>query len=127
MQTGSGPLSAGIGGNGSKAYRCSACESVITYADRLIAVLGIKRHGFTNPAGVFCDFFTFSSCPGAITLGNPTEEYSWFYGYGWSLALCQSCSSHLGWHYKATSRLRGVPEFWGILVQRILAFPGVIE
>jgi hypothetical protein len=127
MQTGSGPFSAGIGGNGSKSYRCSECNSVITYADRIIAVSGSKRHSFTNPAGVFCDFFTFSSCPGAFALGDPIVEHSWFPGYGWSLALCLGCGNHLGWLYKEVSTRQEVPEFWGILVTQVLPLQGVIE
>ena len=96
MQTRSSPFYAGIGGNGSKAYLCSACNSVITYSDRLVAVSGSKRHSFTNPAGVFCEFFTFSSCPGAVTFGDPTEEHSWFPGYSWSLALCKAAATIWG-------------------------------
>ena len=124
MQTGSGPLSAGIGGNGSKVYRCSACNSVISGPDRLVAVSGAKRHWFTNPVGVLCDFFTFLSCPGAVAFGEPTEEHSWFPGYSWSFALCQGCGNHLGWHYKAASGWEEVPEFWGILVHQVLPFQG---
>ena len=127
MENGSGPFSAGIGGNGSKAYRCLACNSVITYSDRLVAVSDTKRHRFTNPAGVICDFLTFSSCPGAATFGDPTDEYSWFPGYSWSFALCQNCSNHLGWHYRAASKLPELPEFWGILIHRVLPHQGEME
>jgi hypothetical protein len=124
MQTGSGNFTAGMGGNGSKAYRCLACNSVVTYSDRLVAVSGSKRHRFTNPAGVICEFLTFFSCPGAMTFGNPTEENSWFPGYGWNFALCQSCGNHLGWHYIAASMLEESPEFWGILVYQIVPHQG---
>ena len=127
MQEGTGPLSAGIGGNGSKAYRCSACNSVITSSDRLVPVSGMNRHNFTNPAGVFCDFFTFSSCPGALAFGDPIVEHSWFPGYGWSVALCENCGNHLGWHYKAVSTLQELPEFWGILVDQVLLYHGAIK
>ena len=126
MQITSGPLSAGIGGNGSKAYRCSACDSVITYSDRLVAVSGAMRHRFINPVGILCEFFTFSSCPGGITFGDPTEEHSWFPGYCWSLALCRGCGNHLGWHYRACLEFKDLPQFWGILVHQLLTDQGVI-
>jgi hypothetical protein len=100
---------------------------MITYSDRLVAVSGEKRHLFTNPAGVSCEFFTFASCPGAVAVGDPTEEYSWFPEYGWSFALCESCGNHLGWHYKAASGLHEFPEFWGILVNRVLPHQGVTQ
>jgi len=120
MKTESGSFSAGMGGNGSKSYQCSACNSVVTYSDRLVVVSGSMRHGFANPIGVFCDFYTFSSCPGAVAFGTPTEEFSWFAGYFWNLALCKSCNSHLGWHYTADPQSEGLPEFWGILAHKIL-------
>jgi len=128
MQKGTGSPSSEIGENQSKAYRCTGCKSVITYSDRLVALLGDNWHRFRYSAGVFCELFTFSSCPGAFNIGHPNENYSWFPGYGWSFALCQKCGNHLGWHYKASSRLSEIveftgieelPEFWGIMVKRV--------
>ena len=128
MQEGKGSLSAGIGENESKAYRCASCKSVITCSDLLVDLLGKNRHRLKYSAWVFCDLFTFSSCPGAFNIGQPNENHSWFPGYGWSFALCQKCGNHLGWHYKASSWLPEVaefmgieqmPEFWGIVVQRV--------
>src|SRR5208282_1989638 len=124
MQTVSSPLCSGTGGNGAKAYRCSFCISVITYSDRQIAVSDSKRHTFINPAGISCEFYTFSSCPGAITFGYATEEHTWFPGYIWSLALCRHCSTHLGWHYQSVTESEELTEFWGILVNQILAHQG---
>jgi hypothetical protein len=104
-------------GNGTKAYRCMFCKSVVTYSDQAIYILGNKVHSFTNPTGMRCDFYTFSSCLGAIAVGDATVEHTWFLGYRWSLALCQHCGSHLGWYYEGTSDPR---TFWGILIYHLL-------
>ena len=56
----------GAGGNGAKAFQCSACGGLITHSDRLLAYGGTSRHLFENPAGVECDFHTFASCQGAM-------------------------------------------------------------
>jgi hypothetical protein len=129
MQTGTDSLSAGTNGGRSKAYKCSVCKSVISYSNRLVAVLGKKWHRMKYSAGdAFCELFTFSSCPGALNIGDPNEGYSWFPGYVWSLALCRRCGNHLGWHYKAGPGLpmavesigiEELPEFWGITVQQV--------
>jgi len=120
MNNSSSSLFAETGGNGTRAYRCSECSSVVTYSDRLTAVSGSKTHTFTNPAGMRCDVQTFSSCPGAIAIGQPTGEYTWFPGYEWSLAVCRHCGSHLGWYYEAASEQTGPKDFWGILTYHLI-------
>jgi hypothetical protein len=74
-----------------------------------------------NPAGIEFDFQTFSSCAGAITLGEATVEHTWFSGYAWCFAFCRQCGQHLGWYYEDVSSLNRPPAFWGILVSRIFS------
>jgi hypothetical protein len=108
-----------IGGNGAKAYVCNACGGLTTHSDQLLAVEGQNRHFFVNPGGVECDFYTFSSCPGAVGLGEVTEVHTWFPGYGWCMAFCVHCGQHLGWNYEALSALKRPFSFWGILVSHV--------
>jgi len=108
------------GGNGAKAFQCSACGSLITHSDRLLVFGGTSRHLFVNPAGVECDFHTFASCQGAIAFGEPTEEHSWFSGYAWRMAFCRHCGQHLGWFYEGVTSSRRPRGFWGLLVSRIV-------
>ncbi|MFH0786971.1 MAG: cereblon family protein [Pseudomonadota bacterium] len=108
-----------IGGNGARAYQCSACGGLITYSDRLIPIEGTNRHFFVNPAGAELNFHTFQSCPGAISIGEPTEEQTWFSGYYWRMAFCSHCGQHLGWYYEAISRYDRPSEFWGIIVNNL--------
>jgi hypothetical protein len=108
-----------IGGNGAKAYLCGACGSLMTHSDQLLLVDGQSRHFFVNPAGVECDFYTFSSCPGAMALGEATEAHTWFSGYGWRMAFCVHCGQHMGWYYEAISAVKRPVAFWGILVSQL--------
>ncbi|MGE5839219.1 MAG: cereblon family protein [Deltaproteobacteria bacterium] len=110
----------GAGGNGAKAFQCGACGSLITHSDRLVPLGGTVRHLFVNPGGVECDFYTFSSCQGAIAYGEPTEEHTWFPGYAWCMAFCRQCGQHLGWLYEGVASSRWSPGFWGLLVSRIV-------
>ena len=124
MHSPSSSLYTEAGGNGARVYRCSFCGSVVSYSDRLAAISGSTTHSFTNPAGMRCDLHTFSSCPGAMTIGQPTGEYTWFPGYEWSLALCRHCGNHLGWHYVGVSEQADPKEFWGILTYHLVIDSG---
>jgi hypothetical protein len=110
-----------IGGNGARAFQCASCSGLITHSDRLLLIGGKTRHFFVNPMGVECDFYTFASCPGALALGEATDEHTWFSGYAWRMAFCQHCSHHLGWHYEGTMRSRRPSDFWGILVSSLVS------
>jgi len=111
----------GISGNGAETYQCAACRGLITHSDRLLLINASDRHFFLNPAGVECDFRTFSDCPGAVAHGGATEVHTWFPGYRWRMAFCRQCGQHLGWHYEAVSTLERPREFWGILVSHLVA------
>jgi hypothetical protein len=110
-----GSVTGGIGGNGNKNYGCAACGTVVTSADRVIAVDGGRKHRFVNPAGVECELYTFSACPGATTVGPAVLQHTWFTGYRWRLAFCAHCGEHLGWRYETVTRRRPA-EFWGLIV-----------
>ena len=110
----------GVSGNGAKVYQCLGCGSLITYSDRLLSVSGSSRHLFLNPAGVQCDFYTFTDCPGATVLGGATEDHTWFPGYRWRMAFCRLCAQPLGWHYEAVTGFERPSEFWGILVNHLV-------
>jgi hypothetical protein len=112
---------AGTGGNGARAFQCSVCDGLITQSDRLLVLDGTDRHLFVNPAGVECDFYTFTRCPGAMAFGDATLEHTWFSGYSWRMAFCRYCSQHLGWYYEGMMRSNRPYEFWGMLVSRLVS------
>jgi hypothetical protein len=110
----------GVGGNGARVYQCIACGALIAHSDQLLRIGTSNRHLFVNPAGVECDFHTFSSCQGGVAHGPATEADTWFPGYRWRMAFCRHCGQYLGWHYKAVSMLERPNEFWGILVNYLV-------
>jgi hypothetical protein len=56
----------GVSGNGVETYQCAGCRGLVTHSDRLLRINASDRHFFLNPAGVECDFYTFSDCPGGF-------------------------------------------------------------
>jgi hypothetical protein len=108
-------------GNGGKAYKCSGCHRVITHSDKLLQISGKIKHSFVNPAGVECDFYTFSTCPGAVAVGSGTTLHSWFVGYAWRMGFCGECGRHLGWYYEGVSESARPHNFWGVLLSGLIA------
>ena len=97
-----------------KRLLCGLCGYYITSRDRALEKSGIRVHVFTNPAGMTFRIGCFSSAPGCVTAGAPTEEYTWFPGYSWSFALCGSCMTHLGWFYES-----GSDGFYGLILANL--------
>lgn len=47
------------------------------------------------------DVLTVSSTVNTRTAGAPSEEFSWFPGYRWTVCVCARCSQHVGWRFDA--------------------------
>ena len=62
----------------------------------------------------------FAAAPGCTVVGQPSEEFTWFAGTRWQVAVCASCGTHLGWRYERISG--GI--FFGLLLDRLVADPG---
>ncbi len=97
-----------------KPLHCSACGGVVTSDGLRIGVGGSHRHTFFNPAGVVFELGCFRRAPGCIRVGEPSGEFSWFAGYVWSLALCLTCNSQLGWFFAG-----GDYTFYGLIINRL--------
>jgi hypothetical protein len=102
--------------------RCRQCLAEITRPAYRIAVLGAYQHTFANPAGIVFDIGCFSFVTGITHTGPETDEFTWFQGYQWKIALCRECLVHLGWRFGAPHR----STFYGLIVDR-LRFPGTGE
>jgi hypothetical protein len=44
-------------------------------------------------------------------------EFTWFPGYGWRLALCAKCNTHLGWEFRG----RDEHGFLGLILSALIA------
>lgn len=97
---------------------CRQCGRVITDMSKQIVVNGAHRHTFANPEGIVYEIGCFISAPGCVYTGTPTDEFTWFKGFSWRVALCQICLTHLGWLYIGSAYYR----FNGLILERLI-FP----
>jgi hypothetical protein len=97
-----------------KGLFCRFCSHLITSEEHSLAVNGRHRHTFFNPAGIIYEIRCFGSAEGCSLHGPPTDEFTWFAGYIWRLALCASCFAHLGWSFSSTNDL-----FYGLIEQNL--------
>ncbi|WP_291323465.1 cereblon family protein [Desulfonatronospira sp.] len=95
---------------------CYGCMSRITSQDAGINVNGSHRHVFVNPHGLFFEIGCFSWAVNCLGTGPSTEEFSWFPGYAWQIAVCVSCLMHLGWRYEAPD----TGGFYGLIMDRLI-------
>lgn len=93
---------------------CRVCSHTITSEDQRIEVAGSHRHTFFNPAGIVFELGCFAKAPGCGLLGEASDEFSWFTGYVWRVALCVRCGAHLGWHFQS-----GETGFYGLIVSNL--------
>ena len=101
---------------------CRHCSQLITRpADRILKD-GLHRHTFANPVGVVYEIGCFNSAPGCRSVGPATDEFTWFSGYLWRVAICAKCLTHLGWHFIST----GGHGFHGLILDRLI-IPGPQE
>lgn len=101
--------------HGGKILRCRSCGAPITTDEERTVIAGGSVHDRVNPAGIRFRFGCFRSAAGALVVGGPTSEHTWFPGYSWSFALCAACRVHLGWHFQGP----GLPSFFGLIVDRL--------
>lgn len=99
---------------------CAACRYLVTHQDERIPVQGGHEHRFTNPHGITYHIGCYRKADGCSAVGELTMEFTWFPGYGWRIALCGNCQTHLGWRFQS-----GTEYFHGLIVNRLTsAGPG---
>jgi hypothetical protein len=74
------------------------------------------HHTFANPHGMVFEIGCFLSAEGCVTLGPATDAFSWFKGYGWEIAYCRNCQTHLGWWFVSG----GAHGFYALILDRLL-------
>eukprot|EP01102_Stenamoeba_stenopodia_P005766 TRINITY_DN1649_c0_g2_i1.p1 TRINITY_DN1649_c0_g2~~TRINITY_DN1649_c0_g2_i1.p1 ORF type:complete len:525 (+),score=127.13 TRINITY_DN1649_c0_g2_i1:331-1905(+) len=75
---------------------------------------------YVNPSGFVHETLTVRKAKGVIAIGRPTTTDSWFPGYGWTIAYCKRCQSHLGWRFDAVDKKLDPVYFYGIRRATIL-------
>ncbi len=97
-------------------FYCAHCGHLITMGRWRIGMEGGHEHRFFNPAGMVFDISCFKEAPGAAATGEPTDEFTWFKGCSWQVALCRDCSTHLGWQFTGDG---APPVFFGLISDRL--------
>jgi hypothetical protein len=96
------------------AFLCGRCETPVARRASLFAMRASSYvQVFPNPMGQMKVIYTLGDATVRI-VGPPATEYTWFAGYGWSVAYCPACGAHLGWRFDAV--LPSEPAaFYGLL------------
>ena len=102
---------------------CSRCANPITRREDICSVPGAEGvvGAYVNPHGVVHQTITSRKLIRmSYTLDSrpPTTKDTWFPGYGWVIACCSRCYSHIGWLFLRTSvngnDMNAMKEFWGL-------------
>ena len=99
------------------AILCAACHQALTMNRHRISRAGAHRHTQMNPGGYFYTILCFSRVTGAVPVGRPSVEWSWFDGFAWTIMECRRCRSHLGWRFTAVEV--SADAFFGLIASRI--------
>jgi hypothetical protein len=99
-----------------EAIRCRACGRTITRASERAEVEGAHQHTFANPQGVVFQIGCFQSAWGCALVGSATDDFTWFKGFTWRVAVCGSCLTHMGWLYASS----GGSYFYGLILDRLV-------
>ena len=94
---------------------CKNCKNEITTVEHSAVVNGQHSHIFKNPAGISFHIGCFSRAWGCIVYGIPMDEFTWFAGFSWCVALCSQCFTHLGWYYQS-----GGDSFFGLILANLV-------
>jgi hypothetical protein len=100
-----------------EAIVCRSCRMLITRAAERIMVQGAHEHTCANPAGLLYRIGCFRAAECSYA-GEPTQEWTWFRGFAWQVAICRHCCRQVGWRFSAAGR-----EFHGLILDRLCAEP----
>ena len=97
---------------------CRECLHPITREQDRTEVHGAHQHTFANPSGIVFTIGCFQFADGCGAAGSPSEEFTWFRGFSWRVAVCTACLAHLGWLFSTASGA----AFWGLILDHLI-FP----
>ena len=97
---------------------CRECLFPITREEEQSEMAGARQHTFANPSGIVFTIGCFQRADGCLPVGPASDEFTWFPGFAWRVAICRGCLAHLGWYFAAPS---GV-AFFGLILDHLI-FP----
>jgi hypothetical protein len=93
---------------------CAECGQAITRPKFQTRIGGKFQHTCVNPAGILFEIGCFSQAAGCREIGPESDDFTWFDGYTWQVAICSSCRSHLGWRFWSSE-----DSFFGLILNRL--------
>lgn len=72
---------------------------------------------FFNPHGLMFEVGCFRQAPGCAVIGGSSEEFTWFAGHRWQVAICARCGLHMGWLFRDIAQ---GSAFWGLLLPHLV-------
>jgi len=95
---------------------CRRCGYLITRLSARMTVQMSHEHSFANPHGLVFRIGCFSTAGGCAYAGPFSNEFTWFKGYNWRIAVCGSCLVHLGWLFVSA----GGSSFNGLILDQLV-------
>ena len=95
---------------------CRQCHNVLTSPTERIVVQGAHHHTFANPHGIVFEIGCFGTVKGCGYVGPASDEFAWFKGFSWRVAVCVMCLTHLEWLFES----RDGSGFHGLILDRLL-------
>ena len=105
---------------GAQRLLCRDCGQLVTSREQAFSPDGQgPERVFFNPVGLVMRILTVRHARGLGRVGGRSDEFTWFAGYSWQVAICAACGQHLGWLYEAMGE-RSPAVFWGLLLDRLV-------
>ncbi|XP_058785241.1 uncharacterized protein LOC131660116 [Vicia villosa] len=95
--------------------RCKICQTTIAKRSDMLVMSNEGPLGaYVNPDGYVHEIMTLYKANGLALMGPAVTEYSWFPGYAWTIAICTTCRTQMGWLFTTTNKKLRPASFWGI-------------
>lgn len=107
-------------------FNCKRCKTKIAvYNDIFAMAKGNVNANYCNPAGYIHETLTVHKTLENSTrlVDRPSSEFSWFPGYAWQIAVCITCSSHIGWKFLALNKNLKPKAFFGLSCKSLIVSP----
>ncbi|KAL8109966.1 uncharacterized protein LOC141672116 [Apium graveolens] len=100
--------------------RCKNCQEIVAKRSDMLEMSSDGPLGaYLNTRGYVHEIVTLLKVNGLSLVGHPSEEYSWFSGYAWTIACCTNCECQMGWCFTGTKKNLNLKSFWGIRSSQI--------
>ncbi|XP_025108167.1 protein cereblon-like isoform X2 [Pomacea canaliculata] len=94
------------------------CATCMVQIARKEDVFSMSEEGplsaYVNPGGHVHETLTVSKARNLHLIGRSSSEHSWFPGYSWTIAQCDTCNSHMGWRFTSMKKNFWPSKFWGL-------------